>query len=329
MQMSNGEVLPGISKPLDWAYAPSGLMCWSDGYLGRRYQVNENFTGDAIHLTGILYGDGGPEDVIDVIEQTHGSFDEAKQAAQRHQDAQVLEWLHPDLVKMLQASPAPLTSRMNEDSARQLTGVTMPERSADHTWSVLEMVDRQQRALRALLEVGEAFLVCHVAPDRIASSRPAYEQAWMHYDKQRQMHLQTHDRAEALEVVLAQMTPAPMSPAEPAGGRFDDLEAEYRFTRAMYLDQRSHIRDELNLADDSPEVLRFIALTGESSALDGHVVLGHSREGYHVGVIPEGQSHGIEWSAGHTGLESAIETAEQALRDGALPEPEYLNFGHM
>ncbi|TAL63671.1 MAG: hypothetical protein EPN79_16080 [Burkholderiaceae bacterium] len=306
--------VPAISKALDWAFAPSGLLAWSDGFDGVRYSVRTDLTDPRLfHLTAIQYNPDaeGQEDlVLDVVESRHDSIKGAQQAAQAHQDAALARWMRPEILNALRA--APVRGRVTEARAVE---IQIPASSA--TWTVEDMAQRQKRALRSVFDAGEAFLDRHTAPERSAPSWQRYSQAWGDYQAHEGPNAITHERLASLTSLL--LLAVPRSYVDGADSSYDELHAVYCEARDLYLDQRDRLRHELQLPAEAPELMTFLTVADRAaSAPQGRIAVGHSAQGFHAIAFAPEPGAGVEWSEPVETYNAAVDAAHEWLAAGEL-----------
>ncbi len=308
-----------LSRPLDWKYAPSNLLCWADGFDGYRYRIAAE--GDSmdgiVHATFLKMGipDEEGETVEDAMTNRYPNADAAMVEAQRHQDQRLLAWLNPEVQAQLLIVPA-----VEAPASETADSKGVKRRSADRTWSVPDMVDRLHRALVQVIETGDTLVPCLCGPAIGSPGRAEHDQAVTAYIAQFGKREFSHERAEALADYLSRLTP-PAPDAEYTGSSAyrEFWEAEYRMHRDIYMGQRDMLRETLRLGDDAPEVLCMVppqADVAASTCFNDRVILGHDSEGYRVGLLPV-EPHGtVVWTTPMVDRPTATEAAWQLHRDG-------------
>ncbi|MGH8156584.1 MAG: hypothetical protein ACREPQ_00560 [Rhodanobacter sp.] len=264
-----------------------------------------------VHATFVKMGEANDEgEVVEDYEvKRYPNATAAMAEAQRHQDQRLLAWLHPQVQIALRPeakaeAPAP-------DTAER---VAETRRSADRTWSVPEMIDRQSRALANVVEAGESLQQYKQAPSTGGPERQAFELVRDAYNLLAGLHTFTHERVQALDAYLSAMHEIDFS-EHPNANRYRDYWGEeYSLGRETYIGQRDRVRDILHLDENDPEVLCLVPAPMEvvsSTLYPDRVMLGCDVDGYRVGLIPEHPESAVLWTDAST---DRSEATEKALR---------------
>jgi hypothetical protein len=191
------------------------------------------------------------------------------------------------------------------------------QRSGDRTWSVPEMVDRLHRAMVQAIDAGAMLVPCLQGPAPASQERPGHDQAVATYIEHFRSNAFTHERVEALADYLSRMT-KPVNGVEYTGsaGYREYCEEEYRLAIETYSSQRVWVRDVLHLGENDPDVLYMVKAPADAdTAFHGRVVVGHSDDGYRVGLLPA-EDGLVQWADAVPERSVADELAQRLHREG-------------